>query len=373
MITENKGMFLTIPLPLGLSMNYCSHACSYCFANLNKPDRAIDMKKMYNQLVGFEKSKTLCSWYLQNKYPVMASNLVDVFAKSNYKHFLEIYSILRKKEIPIYFQTRGGDGIDEVLKTLPKSAFYISITSHDNTISKKIEAGSPLPSERIELVKKLKKFGHEVAIGINPYMPNYCDAEKIIQQTRDYTDKYWINSIHLNNNQIKNIPTDRQKDILKEELKFIKEDNSLEKLYDTCIQYAIIPAGIYMPSLSNFYDIFNVYENKLPISYDFVKHIIETKQDDTKVYYKEFENFILNKMPKEIQYLDSGYKVAIKRDYNGLKPKYKVSEIIRFHWNEWKISQGAPLHTQALFPTKEIDENNNVIYQFISKPFYINN
>lgn len=373
MITENKGMFLTIPIPLGLSMNYCSHSCSYCFANLNKPDRSIDMKKMYNQLIGFEKSKTLCSWYLQNKYPIMASNLVDVFAKSNYKHFLEIYSILRKKDIPIYFQTRGGNGIDEVLKTLPKSAFYISITSHDDAISKKIEAGSPLPSERIELIKKLKNLGHEVAIGINPYMPNYCDAEKILQETRDYTDKYWINSIHLNNNQLKNIPTDRQKNLLKDELKYIKENNSLVKLYNLCIEYAVIPAGIYMPSLTNFYDIFDIYEKKIPTSYDFVKNIVQTKKEHTKIYYEEFEKFILERMSKEIQYFDSGYKVAIKRDYKLLKPKYKISEIINFHWNEWKISQGAPLHTQSFFPTKEKDNKGNYIYQYTNKPFFINN
>ena len=176
------------PVPVGLNMNWCSHNCRYCFANLNKPDRKFDPKKTFNQLMNVTKGKTLLSWFLRNKYPVMASNLVDVFAKSNYKYFLEIYNVMKTNGIPLYFQTRGGDGLDEVLKTLPKSAFYISITSHDDELIKKIEPSAPKPSERIALVKKLHSLGHNVAVGINPYMPNYCDAEKIIQQTRDFTD-----------------------------------------------------------------------------------------------------------------------------------------------------------------------------------------
>jgi DNA repair photolyase len=373
MITENKGMFLTTPIPPGSSMNYCSHSCSYCLANPNKPDRSTDTKKTHNQPTGPEKSKTSRSRYPQNKHPTMAPNPADAPAKPNHKHPPETHPTLRKKDIPIYFQTRGGNGTDEAPKTLPKSAFYISITSHDDATSKKTEAGSPSPSERTELTKKLKNSGHEVATGTNPHMPNYRDAEKILQETRDYTDKYWINSIHLNNNQLKNIPTDRQKNLLKDELKYIKENNSLVKLYNLCIEYAVIPAGIYMPSLTNFYDIFDIYEKKIPTSYDFVKNIVQTKKEHTKIYYEEFEKFILERMSKEIQYFDSGYKVAIKRDYKLLKPKYKISEIINFHWNEWKISQGAPLHTQSFFPTKEKDNKGNYIYQYTYKPFFINN
>jgi len=368
MITENKGMFLTIPTALGLDMNYCSHACGYCFANNNKPDRQLLMEKTFNTLKNFEKNKSLVAFYLQNRFPILASNTVDIFAKSNYKHFLELYSIIKDKQIPLYIQTRGGKGVDEVLKTLPKSAVYVSITSHDEKIIKKIEPGCPTPNERIELVKKLHKLGHNVAVGINPYMPNYCDAEWIIQQTRDYTDKYWINELHINNNQLRNV-TDRMKKIIKDEIKFCKEDNSLAKLYDLCIEYAIVPGGIYKPSLSNFWNIFDCYENKLPTSYDFVKHIINTKKEHCEIYFDEFKDFILSRIPKGINSFDSGYIVSIKRDYSNLKARYSVEEVVRFIWNNWKLAQSAPLHTQSLFPTKRVDDNSNVIYQYTFKPF----
>src|SRR5690606_21636035 len=118
---------------------------SNCFANLNKPDRRFDEKKTFNQILKFRQSKTLTGKFMREKYPVLASNLVDVFAKNNYKHFLEIYRILQKESIPIAFQTRGGHGVDEVLKTLPPSYWYISLTSHDDKLIKAIEPNAPPP------------------------------------------------------------------------------------------------------------------------------------------------------------------------------------------------------------------------------------
>lgn len=361
-------MFLNVPTPTALNLNYCSHNCKYCFANLNKPDRKLDPKKVFNQINSCEKNKNLVSYFLREKYPIMASNLVDVFAKSNYKYFLEIYSMLRKKDIPIYFQTRGGLGVDEVLKTLPKSAFYISITSHDNEIIRKIEPSAPLITERIELVKKLKSLGHEVAIGINPYMPNYCDAEKIIQQTRDYTDKYWINNLHLSSIQKNRISQDVKQKLI-DEIKYTKENDSLQDLYKTCIDYAITPSGVYSYSFTNFYEIFDVYENKLPTSWDYVKHVIKTKKENTELYFEDFYDFMIKRIPKAMQTLDSGYKVSVIRDYKELQSYYSIKDILLLHWNNWNISEGTILKTKSIFPKKDFDINNNCIYLYGHKPF----
>jgi len=36
------GELLKSPVPLHLDMNWCSHGCFYCFANLNRPNRRLD-------------------------------------------------------------------------------------------------------------------------------------------------------------------------------------------------------------------------------------------------------------------------------------------------------------------------------------------
>ena len=44
------GEFLTSPAPMELSLNYCSHGCEYCFANINTPDRKADVKAILRLL-----------------------------------------------------------------------------------------------------------------------------------------------------------------------------------------------------------------------------------------------------------------------------------------------------------------------------------
>lgn len=41
MLDVYYGEFLINPIPLELSLNYCSHKCAYCFANVNQPGRLL--------------------------------------------------------------------------------------------------------------------------------------------------------------------------------------------------------------------------------------------------------------------------------------------------------------------------------------------
>lgn len=40
------GEFLISPIAMELAMNFCSHACTFCFANLNKPKRWHNIKEI---------------------------------------------------------------------------------------------------------------------------------------------------------------------------------------------------------------------------------------------------------------------------------------------------------------------------------------
>lgn len=137
------GEFLISPIPLEISFNYCSHKCAVCFANLNKPERWFDakttMKTIQDAMSG---NGRLVGELIRQGYPVLSSNRVDPFAISNYRQSLPVLQTLRDCGVPLSFQTRGGRGIDDILRGLPKSTWYISINQDDDALRKKMEPGA---------------------------------------------------------------------------------------------------------------------------------------------------------------------------------------------------------------------------------------
>jgi DNA repair photolyase len=77
---------------------------------------------------------------------------------------------MRDMKIPMMIQTKGGRKLLDFAKTLPPSAFYISLAFDvENTkLCRQIEPGAPTPQERLDAVKALKGMGHVVYIGWNP-------------------------------------------------------------------------------------------------------------------------------------------------------------------------------------------------------------
>lgn len=64
-----KGELLWAPEALELSMSWCSHACSYCYANARKPDRRVDLPAIMNLLGTFTGARRAkrgcCSWAIR--------------------------------------------------------------------------------------------------------------------------------------------------------------------------------------------------------------------------------------------------------------------------------------------------------------------
>lgn len=234
MINPYKGEFLINPIPLELDLNYCSHSCAYCFANLNNPNRKTDLNKIINQIKNAHNSNSLTSYLLNNKYPILISNKIDPFAKSNYKSTLPILEILKSKDIPVSFQTKGGDGIDEALQIIDKSNFYISISFIDDILRKKIEPGAPTIESRFELIKKLKEKGHTVSVGINPVIPqwlNYDEYYILLDKLKELGIKnIWLETLHLNRKQVENL-SKREKDAIGNEIIEISKKRNHNNLF----------------------------------------------------------------------------------------------------------------------------------------------
>ena len=187
MIKYFSAEFLLHPCALDYSGNTCSHNCFYCFANIKKKERHANLRQTYNLLSGKSKSNTITNALLKLGYAICVSNRSDPFSDNNYKFTLPVLQMLAKRENGIFFQTKGGKGIDDALKILKNKdnvIWYITITSLSEKISRQIEPNAPLPIERIKLAKKLKQNGQEVIIAINPCEPEWM-PEKDMRELED--------------------------------------------------------------------------------------------------------------------------------------------------------------------------------------------
>lgn len=198
------GELFVNPVPLELSLNYCSHKCLYCFANLNKPDRTADVAATMRLLSNYRTRKSLAAKFLQMGYPVLISNRVDPFANSNYKQALPIMRTMAEIGVPIEIQTRGGRGIDEALEFMQPSVWDISIPYLDDDLRSQIEPGAPTIDSRFELCETLRAKGHQPVVGLMPYFHEWQpDIEPMLKRLRDAgVENIWFEKLHFNHRQI---------------------------------------------------------------------------------------------------------------------------------------------------------------------------
>ena len=119
MIEPYWGELLTSPCPLEMSLNYCSHKCAYCFANLNKPDRKADAARISRFIADFRNRKSWAATLMKNQYPIVISNRVDPLAVSNDAIALPLTQQLVEIGCPVAIQTKGGRKEADLLKIVP--------------------------------------------------------------------------------------------------------------------------------------------------------------------------------------------------------------------------------------------------------------
>lgn len=213
MIVPYYGEFMCVPTALEWSLNYCSHGCSYCFANLNAPTRKGDASKALRQIADIGKRDTLVDHFLRHKYPVCISNKVDPFSESNWREMLPVIQVMKEHGIPIQFQTKGGFGIDEALDGLPPSVWYITVAQDRDAMRKIIEPNAPTIESRIELIQKLVEAGHHVVAAVNPAVPEWIrDSGWLMEQLADAgAGGCWVGWLHLSHKQIMMMPAGSKK------------------------------------------------------------------------------------------------------------------------------------------------------------------
>lgn len=172
-IRAYAGEFLTSPAGLELSMNWCGHACTYCFANLMKPGRRADIRGIVGLLAEHGSRKSREARLLQARVPMLVSNHVDPFAGTNAVQFEPIWELCVELGVPLTWQTRGAHKahrhiLDRVIRETPRAVWYVSIPMLDDAVRARVEPHAPSIGSRLELVAQLVEAGHVVTVGVNP-------------------------------------------------------------------------------------------------------------------------------------------------------------------------------------------------------------
>lgn len=222
MIDPYFGEFLVNPVPLEMGLNYCSHGCSYCFANLNQRSRTANVKQIMALLSDYPNRKTLTAQLLRQGYPVLVSNRVDLLATSNAHVGLPIVRTMVELGIPLSFQTRGGRerDVDELIGMLDRPAvWYISVSELDDELRRRIEPGAPTVESRFALMERLAGLGHTVMLGANPLVREWQpDPRPLLHRARECgATGAWIERLHFHYRQVRTM-TERERGAIGDEV-----------------------------------------------------------------------------------------------------------------------------------------------------------
>lgn len=382
-LTVFYGEFLVLPAPLELSGNWCSHSCSYCFANLAVPNRRLDFKGVMALLTNHHKRKGLAAKLLQLKYPTLISNHIDPFSKTNAKPMVDIMRYMTDLDLPIYFQTKGGEeqAITEALEFIKPSVFYVSITHQDDESRKLIEPNAPSMEHRYELIREVVSRGHRVVCGINPLHPEWMpEPEVVLSKLKDLgVEGVWIELLHLSNRHTSNMKDWQKKRLGEHNIKVARRryiDDGHQSHYLRAKQSAeelgLHTCRIGQPGYSEFYQVYHeTYERTFPVMQDFINHcIVEGKQ---VVTWEDWLGFFGDRLPKvgttnqHIDYIRQGSHLELTKHFGNLtrKTKFNYSSLLhtafkhpqfrKMPFSPWAVPSFAPVTMEGdqVYKTKD--------------------
>lgn len=210
-IRTYSGEYIISPVPLHLGLNWCTHNCFYCFANLNQPDRRADFDEVNRVLRNVMQRKTdikhLPTRFLLEGHPVLASNDSDPFSKSNDQQFQSVFDALSDLGVRTVFQTRGGELAERTLARSKPTMVYISFTGDQQATLTAAEPGAPSFEQRKALALGAKAAGHHVVVGLNPfYAPWWDDAFGFVDWLADNGFLHvWFGCLHMTPQQQANV------------------------------------------------------------------------------------------------------------------------------------------------------------------------
>lgn len=378
MIVNFIGEFMFHPAPLEMSGNTCTHGCAYCFANIRKESRYAKIASALNQLKRTEK-RTFVDHLIQEGYPICLSNSTDPFSATDYINTITIAQYLKDKPNGIFWQTKGGKGVDDVLEILrdkTNQVWYITLTTLDPATARRVESNAPTPQERLDLMVKLRRLGYLVVIALNPLVEEWMprkDVDQLIAFAKEHgIEHFVVEQLHLNRKEIASFKPNRRAKFRDEELeKVLEHKQDLRYARDTVDHIeacGLMPMKIGMPKQSHFFDaIRKVFGKISPNHFDVINYCFDNNTPDGMVLtYAEFERIMLDGVEDMFLSKYNGFRSYIfKANAHEWIENAKVKEIetlrdvLNIIWNSKRIKQS--LQHNALFQRRTDHEGNDIL------------
>lgn len=196
-----SGLFPATTAPVQIDVyGYCTLACFYCFANLNKraAGRTLNLKTSVPALFrhldrALADPTDPIGHFLREGYFAGLSNTTDPFQRDEKTHRATeaVLGWARANGVSLFIETKGNVLLEEWDRYAPllvpgKTCVYVSLSTLDDGIRKKCEPGALPVAGRLELMRRLADLGCGVIAACNPYVPAWCpDLDAYCETVRD--------------------------------------------------------------------------------------------------------------------------------------------------------------------------------------------
>lgn len=331
-----RGEFLTSPWPMELSLGMCDRRCVYCFSNHARRKVQFSITQPLVAARKAQKSKSYLSELIRRKYPILIANHGDPLSEKRLPAICSLLEFFNEYELPVTFQTKGGN-VDEILKRSKPTVWYITLTTLDEEISKKMEPGSPVPSERLQNMKDLIQAGHRVIWGFNPCIEVMCgNAEELVAAVFECgVRNVWIEELHLSNDQIGNM-TGAEKEALGAKVLTQARARNRDHSFFYRIRTLLRAKGFEMfsngqPTRSNFWDVEEIMPVRFPVFQDFLNWVYDTKKPGETLTGTEYVNW----WEKEMRTIP--FSSGAIRDYIASRSRKAIKGMAWKKITSWKM------------------------------------
>lgn len=199
MVVGNEGERCLYPTRLDTYGCGCQHNCGYCYAR-----SLLDFRKLWNpsqpSVANINKIRHTVRTKLKRGEIVRLGGMTDCFQPLERENGITLQTIKALNEMGVgYLIVTKSDLVaePEYLAAMDRELAHIqvSITSTDESISRKIEPGAPPPTARIKAVETLQEKGFDVAVRLSPYVREFVDLE-VINKIR--CDKVLVEFLRVN-------------------------------------------------------------------------------------------------------------------------------------------------------------------------------
>jgi len=186
--------------------SHCSLGCSYCFAysmktnnpSFNKQLHAVDPKKFKQALLGKggKEQKAMYNSFFKRRFIMHWGGMADPFCNFELANGIgyKIIEALAREAYPTIFCFKGSAIYTKKYSNLFEKnshnknfVFQVSIPIPSDKMAKEIEIGTPLPSKRIRMLKRLSDMGYYTILRLRPFIIGLTDQglDELLDKARE--------------------------------------------------------------------------------------------------------------------------------------------------------------------------------------------